>query len=747
MSKKSSSTLRLKDELEQKEKEYHGKDDMLGMTLLTNPSNISSSRSIMFTSHLNQMMTLKNPDYPLVFTNYENVVGKFSSGRVKSKSKRRITHKVPKFDTNGLSEHLYTIFLYDEDKDKYYVMQKKIVEDLTEKFGYEYNNENLDSKKVGDYFEKDEVIYQSTSYDEFGNYCYGTNATFAYLISNDTIEDAIIVSKSIADEMLSKEVETVTLSLNDNDILINLFGDGKEYKGFPDIGEKTNNILCARRRIQTRQLLFDIKADNLKRINANEDTVFYCKGRVVDINIYCNKPIDELEENKINAQLIKYLKLQNQYYERVLRITDEILESGSNYSPEITFLNKRAREVLDPEVKWKEDQSKAFSNMVVEFLVERDCGLEVGQKITGRVGNKGVISRVRADEDMPILENGKRVDIIFNALGVINRLNSQQIFEQSITFITSRTIEKMDELVSENKVGEALGLMTDIVGHFNEEQSVKLKEFIDGLSGIERKEFVNEVMDNGINIHIPPMLWEKSLYDIIKEVYEKNPWIEPYDVYIKKFGRYIRMLNKMYVGSMYIMKLKQSAKKGLSVRSTGHISHRGIPEKTKRSHRELYSKTPIRIGGDENNNMNIGVDSNVINALHMYYRSSVHGRQLLAQLLGTKIENVDIDDLAEPIVSNRNVEILNAYNKILGVKMVFEDPNKTMMLVDTKNNKLHQLDDGTFIMGSDEDAVKANIRIKVINKLNKKTKDIEFMSLDEYNEFVENEVERIYNSK
>ncbi len=57
------------------------------------------------------------------------------------------------------------------------------------------------------------------------------------------------------------------------------------------------------------------------------------------------------------------------------------------------------------------------------------------------------------------------------------------------------------------------------------------------------------------------------------------------------------------------------------------------------------------------------------------------------------------------------------------------------------------MDDGTFVMGSDEDAIKANIRIKVIDKLNKKTKGIEFMSMDEYNDFVENEVERIYGSK
>lgn len=756
--KNTTSSLKIRDDLAQKEKEYYGKDDMLGMTLLTNPSNISASRSIMYTSHLNQMMTLKQPQYPLVFTNYENVVGKFSSGRIESKSRRVVTHKVPKFDTEELRDHIYTLFLYDEEKDKYHTITKKPVEDLTEKFGYEYNTDNMDSKRIGDVFEKGEVIQQTTSYDDVGNYSFGINANFVYLISNDTIEDAVVVSESLNKQMMSTEVEAVTVSLNDNDIFVDIYGDGKQYQGFPDIGQSSSNVLCARRRIQSRQLLFDIKSDNLKRIDANADTVFYCKGTVVDIDIYCNKTMEELEENKVNAQLIKYLRLQNQYYERILEVTTEILESGSKYSSEITYLHQRAKEILDPEVKWKEDQSKAFSNMVIEFLVSRNVGLEVGQKITGRYGNKGVISQVRPDNEMPIKENGERIDVIFNALGVVNRLNSQQLFEQSITFIMSRVRERMFDMVNQGKsVTEALELLTKMVSYFSDNESEELKGFLDKISDSDKEAFYDEVIEQGMNIHIPPMLWNDSIYSKLKRIYSENPWIDPYRVYIQKFGRYIEMLNKLYTGSMYIIKLKQSAKKGLSVRSTGHVSHRGLPEKTKRSHRELYSKTPIRFGGDENSNMNIGVESSDINILHMFHRSSVHGRQSLAEQLTRFMTTTDsnsdsygaitVDELFETNdnVTNRNVEILNAYSKILGFKLVFEDPASTMMLIDTNDNgEVHELKDGSFIIGSQEDMIKGNIRIDVIRRLQKTAKDIEFMTSDEYNEFINAEVNRIY---
>ena len=79
------STLNLKEQLEQKEKEFHLQDDIFGMTLLTNPGYISSSRSVMFTSHLRQLVDLVNPDIPKVFTNYENTVGKLSTGYYKAK--------------------------------------------------------------------------------------------------------------------------------------------------------------------------------------------------------------------------------------------------------------------------------------------------------------------------------------------------------------------------------------------------------------------------------------------------------------------------------------------------------------------------------------------------------------------------------------------------------------------------------------------------------------------------------------
>ena len=385
MSKKRSmintTTLNLKEILAEKEKEFHGKDDIFSMTLLTNPGYISSSRSIMFTSHLTQALNLTKPDFPKVYTNYENIVGLNSTGYYKSKSNSVVVDRIYKFEENR--GFYYLLFTYDKEKDKYDVIEKRNVENLTEIFGYEYNTDVIDSKEVGDKIEKGEVLYKSSSYDEFMNYCYGKNAKFIYMLEPNTIEDAIVCSKSLSEKMISKEVDTVTVSLNDNEVLCNLYGDGDNYKGFPDVGEYVKDkIVLAKRRILNNQVLYDLKASNLRKVNFSSDVPYFCEGRVIDVEIFYNKSIEELTDSKINSQLKTYILEQRRFNEQLFNRCKAIIESGSKYSKEINFFYQKSKMVLDPNVKWRKEES-VFNNMIIRFVIERDSGLSVGQKITG----------------------------------------------------------------------------------------------------------------------------------------------------------------------------------------------------------------------------------------------------------------------------------------------------------------------------------------------------------------------------
>ena len=157
-------------------------------------------------------------------------------------------------------------FVYDKDKEMYDVIERKDVEDLTEKYGFQYDNSGINNYKVGDTIHKGDTLSKSTSYDEYGNYGFGKNVKAMYLVDLDTLEDAIVVSESLAKSMKSTEVEKVKVPINDNDFLLNLYGDNDNYKAFPDIGEFTNDkILCVKRRIINSQILFDLKSGNSKK--------------------------------------------------------------------------------------------------------------------------------------------------------------------------------------------------------------------------------------------------------------------------------------------------------------------------------------------------------------------------------------------------------------------------------------------------------------------------------------------------
>ena len=77
----------------------------------------------------------------------------------------------------------------------------------------------------------------------------------------------------------------------------------------------------------------------------------------------------------------------------------------------------------------KGDELPPGANMVVRVYVAQKRKIQVGDKVAGRHGNKGIISRILPIEDMPYLPDGTPIDVVLNPLGVPSRMNVGQIFE------------------------------------------------------------------------------------------------------------------------------------------------------------------------------------------------------------------------------------------------------------------------------------------------------------------------------
>nr|QAX91701.1 DNA-directed RNA polymerase beta subunit [Diapensia purpurea] len=85
------------------------------------------------------------------------------------------------------------------------------------------------------------------------------------------------------------------------------------------------------------------------------------------------------------------------------------------------------------DVRWIQKRGDSSSNpeMIRVYILQKR-EIKVGDKVAGRHGNKGIISKILSRQDMPYLQDGRPVDMVFNPLGVPSRMNAGQIFECSL---------------------------------------------------------------------------------------------------------------------------------------------------------------------------------------------------------------------------------------------------------------------------------------------------------------------------
>ena len=88
---------------------------------------------------------------------------------------------------------------------------------------------------------------------------------------------------------------------------------------------------------------------------------------------------------------------------------------------------------------------------MVKVFVAIKRRLRPGDKMSGRHGNKGVVSKIVPVEDMPYQENGKPVDIVLNPLGVPSRMNVGQILETHLGWSCNELGETLKKLINENQ--------------------------------------------------------------------------------------------------------------------------------------------------------------------------------------------------------------------------------------------------------------------------------------------------------
>lgn len=554
--------------------------------LVPNCNKCNSNRLVMLCSHISQAPVLANKDggeFPLVFSRFENQIAKYSSGYRVAEDDYTI---LKKFDRNKYNYYLLVM----NSKGQYDIIERTESFWLTEKYGYKYNN-HIDNYEIGDIIQKDVPMYANTSYDLDMNLCYGRNLRAMFYAYKDlTHEDAIVISQSAADKLSYYSISKCTVNINTNDILLNLYGTDDIYKAFPDIGEYTEGQqLLARRRIIYDKILTDLR--NLKEIKQGDD-IYYLNGEVIDIKVYCNEDVDKLRDLPYYNQIVKYIDEETEYYSNVVSELYDIVEGQTDLCSNnlIRYYNECKKRI--DEGNYYTYQSNRFDNIMIEFTVMEEKKVKKGIKMTGRYGNKGVVSLILPDEEMPMIEEGPlkgtKAEIILNPLGIIGRMNPAQLFELEINFIGLYIRNAMKTMDNEARKEELLIFYDRI----NQEQAEFTRRFFNEVTDEELDDFFQDIIDKGIPVHQGPFFNNIDIFDLA----------DLYTFYGERLGvvpfKFDDIYNPMILGEMYMMRLKHEPSNKSSIRSTNFSDLKDLPAKDKqfKEFKSLYPKTPIKWG-------------------------------------------------------------------------------------------------------------------------------------------------------
>ncbi len=261
-----------------------------------------------------------------------------------------------------------------------------------------------------------------------GRLALGQNVIVAFMPWNGyNYEDAIVLSERLVKEDVFTSIH---IERHETEAVDTKLGPEEITRDIPNVGEDA---------------LKDLDENGIVRIGAEVRPEDILVGKVAP------KGQTEMtaEERLIiaifgkKAEETRDVSLRVPHGEKGVVVDVKVFSRYKYLSPTINYVykesKKRDRLICDrteePLLQIPGDELPAGTNMSVQVHVAQKRKIMVGDKMAGRHGNKGVISRILPVEDMPILADGTPVDIVLNPLGVPSRMNIGQILETHLGYV------------------------------------------------------------------------------------------------------------------------------------------------------------------------------------------------------------------------------------------------------------------------------------------------------------------------
>ena len=340
-----------------------------------------ANRALMGSNMQRQAVPLLRPEAPVVGTGMEAQAALDSGQVIVSDDDGEVTSVTAREIKirSGKKEHVYTLRKYNRSNQSTCIDQRPIV-------------------SRGQKVKKGQVIADSSSTDE-GQIALGQNVIVAFMSwEGGNYEDAILISEKMAreDKFSSIHIEKHEIEARDTKL-----GPEEITRDIPNVGE---------------DVLKDLDEEGIIRIGAEVGPGDILVGKITP-----KGETDLTPEEKL---------LRAIFGEKAREVKDSSLR----------LPHGERGKVVDVKVFTRDEHHElpAGVDKLVRVSIAQQRKITEGDKMAGRHGNKGVISKVVPVEDMPYLEDGTPVDIILNPLGVPARMNIGQILETHLGWAADR---------------------------------------------------------------------------------------------------------------------------------------------------------------------------------------------------------------------------------------------------------------------------------------------------------------------
>jgi len=490
-------------------------------------------------------------------------------------------------------------------------------------FGFKYNPKiDLSRVREQQFFEKGEILYDSPNIDSQGNYCFGTELTVARVSLPGVIEDGSILRRGALSKFRTYGYEKRIVTFGRRQYPANLYGDARNYKIFPDIGEhvRDDGVLFALRDYDPICDVVNLMPGATRKVDYVHDQKTFVvqvkpNARVVDVRVeYSPRRRGVSLPEGMDGQLRRYLNARDSFNRKVWDIYTKMggPEKDRRIGEEFSHLLTQAYgETIegDPFNVKNTLRGEMLDEWYVEITFEYEVPMDVGNKVADTHGGKTIVCKIIEDDDALRLADGTMVDMMIDGNSLTKRMNTSAGLELNINSSRMRAERELAALMAATGDREkALQYTKDFLavaapsqwrafmGHENPFKTnlMEVPPVADRPS-FDWSSYLDYTLEHGFYITSPACIPEEHL-DIMEMLETHYPPMREHLYFRNEKGEIEQTYEKVLVGTMYVIRLEKTGQDWSSV-STARLQHYGIPAKLTNwdKYSAPYREMPVRL--------------------------------------------------------------------------------------------------------------------------------------------------------